>query len=126
MHTTIASIVMCSALALGVSSSASCKGPVPPVATVADDIKVDVTATCTSVTAVVSNVFVTLACATAEDAAALADLIAHQFSVVVADAGTPKCVVVQGQTLCATPAQMLSAIQTINARRAVDGGSPKK
>jgi hypothetical protein len=116
--------VICSALALGFSGSTeACKNPASP-GTVADDIEVDVTAACTSITAVVQNVAVTLTCVAAEDAAALADLIAHQFSVAT-DAGAPKCIVVQGQTLCATPSQMVSAIQVMNARRAADGGKSK-
>lgn len=111
-------------LALTYSGAESgCKGPVPPPAVIADDVKVDVTSACTTITAVVQDVVVSLVCVTAEEAAALADLIAHQISASIADSGTPKCVAAQGQSICATPDQMAAAIRIMNSRRAhTDGG----
>ena len=97
----------------------SCKDPVPPPTVIADDIKVDVTAACTTITAIVQEAATQLACVTAEDVAALADIIAHQIHP-NAVAGAGRCVTAHGQTICATPSQMLAAIRVMNARR--DGG----
>jgi hypothetical protein len=122
MKSHLGPVVICAALVLGFSGAEeACKGPVQPASVIADDIKVDTTAACTTVTAIDQNTAVSLACLTAEEAAGLADTITHQVSAAVADAGAPKCVAAQGQTLCATPHQMVSAIRVVSARR-VDGG----
>ena len=113
------SVFILFSLTLGLARvDGGCKGPVPPASAIVDDIKVDVNAACTTIIAVTQEAVVQLVCVTAEDVAALADIIAHQVSPNVA--GPSKCVTAQGQTVCATPGQMLAAIRTINARR--DGG----
>jgi hypothetical protein len=105
----------------------ACKGPVPPASTVADDVKVDVVSACTTITAVSQDVVATLACATAEEVATLASLITHQIGLaVIGDGGLQlSCISAHGRTVCSTPAQMVDAIKTMNARRIYgthDGG----
>lgn len=119
---TARSIFILFSLSLGFANAdTACKGPTPPVPVIIDDIKVDVTAACTTITAITQNGIAQLVCVTAEDALALADLIGHQASV----AGKTKCVSAQGRTLCATPDQMAAAIRVLSARRTYpDGGQP--
>jgi len=115
--------IMLVAIALGFTNLESCKDAnSPSPSEVADDVKVDLTAGCTTVTAIVQNATEELVCATAEELAQLADLITHQIgsNVVMADAAAPKCVTLNNQSICATPARMASAIRTIKSRR--DGG----
>ena len=121
------SIFILFSLSLGFAhADTACKGPVPPPSVIADDVKVDVTAACTTVSAVVQDVVVSLVCATVEETAALAELIAKQTGHVASEDGGVKitCVTAQKQTLCATPDRMAAAIKIMNARRinGVDGG----
>lgn len=105
----------------------ACKGPVPPPSTIADDIKVDVTAACTTVTTVVQDVIVSLVCVTAEEATALVELVAKQTGNVASQDGGVKitCINVQARSICATPDRMAAAIKIVNARRinGIDGGT---
>jgi hypothetical protein len=123
----------CGALAVVAPVAIDCKGPVSPGAVdggtptpvvVTEDIHVTVDGVCETITAITPDATVQLVCATAEEVSQIAVWIAQAFGVAL-DGGALKCIGVQGQGFCATPAQMQKAIQKINAQRATKAGADR-